>query len=469
MKSNKNIQVFILFVLILGFFGTSLISYLISLTSIRNQIETKQLPLTSDNIYSEVQNDILKPIFISSLMASDTFLRDWIISGENNPEKIEKYLKEIKNKYGVFSSFLVSDGTLNYYYSDGILKKVKKNEIRDYWYFRVRNIRDDYEINVDPDMANQDNLTIFINYKVYDYNRKYIGATGVGLKVDSVNKIIKDYQKKYKSNIHFIDESGEVRLSSNLKIGIRYKEKLTDLIKGSASIYKSYSYKKNGENILVNIRYIPEFKWYLVVEQSDKEEVKILSETLMLNSFITFLVSAIILLITSNKWRKHQIELNELALTDKLTGIFNRQAFEIDTKDIINKAVKIEETFSLMMFDIDNFKNVNDNYGHHTGDQLLRKITTLVKNSLNNNHKFYRWGGDEFIILFKNLTLEESYIIAELIRKDINENDFCKKLDITISVGVGEYMQEGNIDIFLKRIDKLVYKSRSNGKNKVER
>lgn len=66
------------------------------------------------------------------------------------------------------------------------------------------------------------------------------------------------------------------------------------------------------------------------------------------------------------------------------------------------------------------------------------------------------------------MTLKESYIIAELIRKDINENEFCKKLGITISVGLGEYMQEGNIDIFLKRIDKLVYKSKLNGKNKVK-
>lgn len=469
MKGNKNIQIFIIFILVLGFMGTSLMSYLVSRTSVRNQIATKQLPLTSDNVYSEVQNDILKPIFISSLMASDTFLRDWIITGEQNPIKIEKYLKEIKYKYGVFSSFLVSDSTLSYYYGDGVLKKVKENEIRDSWYFRVRKIKGDYEINVDPDMANHDNLTIFINYKVFDYKGKYLGATGVGLKVDKVNNIIGEYQKKYKSKIHFIDKNGEVRLSSNLQIESKYREDIMEYINSKEKNSKPYSYKENGENIIVNIRYIPEFKWYLVVEQSDKDDTDILSKTLMLNSIITFLVTAIVILIISSKWRKYQKELKEIALTDKLTGIFNRQSFEMDSSNLISNSLKKSEIFSLMMFDIDNFKNVNDTYGHHTGDLVIKEVVSITKNRLNKNHKIYRWGGDEFIVLLENEGIRESYTISELLRKDIESNKFLKELKVTVSIGVVEYMQENEIDSLLKKVDQLMYKSKEKGKNRVEK
>lgn len=469
MKGNKNIQIFIIFILVLGFMGTSLMSYLVSRTSVRNQIATKQLPLTSDNVYSEVQNDILKPIFISSLMASDTFLRDWIITGEQNPIKIEKYLKEIKYKYGVFSSFLVSDSTLSYYYGDGILKKVKENEIRDSWYFRVRNMKGDYEINVDPDMANHDNLTIFINYKVFDYKGKYLGATGVGLKVDKVNSIIGEYQKKYKSKIHFIDKNGEVRLSNNLQIGSQYRKDIVEYIESKEQNSKPYSYEQNGENIMVNIRYIPEFKWYLVVEQSDKDDTDILSKTLMLNSIITFLVISIVILIISNKWRKYQKELRNLALTDKLTGILNRQAFEIDSINLIENSLKREKRFSLMMFDIDNFKNVNDTYGHHKGDLVIKEVVSITKNRLNGNHKIYRWGGDEFIVLLENEGVDKSYIISELLRKDIEGNNFLKESEITVSVGLVEYQDEKDIDILLKKADKLMYISKSKGKNRVEK
>lgn len=469
MKGNKNIQIFIIFILVLGFMGTSLMSYLVSRTSVRNQIATKQLPLTSDNVYSEVQNDILKPIFISSLMASDTFLRDWIITGEQNPIKIEKYLKEIKYKYGVFSSFLVSDSTLSYYYGDGVLKKVKENEIRDSWYFRVRKIKGDYEINVDPDMANHDNLTIFINYKVFDYKGKYLGATGVGLKVDKVNNIIKEYQEKYKSKIHFIDKNGKVVLSSNLKIGSQYHHDFLKYIDTREENKKPYFYKENGENIIVNIRYIPEFKWYLVVEQSDEQETNILSKTLMLNSIITFLVIAVVILIISNKWRKYQKELRELALTDKLTGISNRQSFEIDSNNLISNSLKKSEIFSLMMFDIDNFKNVNDTYGHHTGDLVIKEVVSITKNRLNKNHKIYRWGGDEFIVLLENESIRESYTISELLRKDIENNKFLKELKVTVSIGIVEYEQENEIDNLLKKVDQLMYKSKEKGKNRVEK
>jgi len=91
----------------MGFLITSFSSFFVSRTSIRSEISLNILPLTSDNIYSEIQRDLLRPIFISSLMANDTFLRDWVIGGEIGEHKITKYLKEIQGKYetGVFSAW----------------------------------------------------------------------------------------------------------------------------------------------------------------------------------------------------------------------------------------------------------------------------------------------------------------------------------------------------------------------------
>ncbi|MFH2093842.1 MAG: GGDEF domain-containing protein, partial [Pseudomonadota bacterium] len=136
-----------------GFLFTSLTSYFVSRTSLRAEISSRGLPLTSDNIYSEIQRDLLRPVFISSLMATDTFLRDWLIHGETNPEKIIKYLNEIRLKYNMFTSFLVSEKTKNYYHFDGVLKTISQDQERDNWYFRVKDMKEDYEINVDPDIA----------------------------------------------------------------------------------------------------------------------------------------------------------------------------------------------------------------------------------------------------------------------------------------------------------------------------
>jgi hypothetical protein len=290
--------------LVVGFLVTSLASFFVSRASLREEISYNELPLTSDNIYSEIQRDLLTPIFISSTMAIDTFLRDWVLNGEIGPEHIVNYLSEIKQRYNTVTSFFVSDITMNYYYADGILKTVSPDEPRDEWYFRVKNMEDDYEINVDPDMANQDRMTIFINYKVYDYNQNYIGATGVGLTISSVKELIEKYQRKYGRTIYFFNEDGEIKLSGK-KIkhdkkhisSLSYHKKLKELKKSRQE--QRFTFKKDKRLVHANIRHIKEFKWFLVVEQPEGEALKEIYTTLIINLLICIAITMIVLYLVS--------------------------------------------------------------------------------------------------------------------------------------------------------------------------
>lgn len=290
--------------IVTGFLVTSLASYFVSRASLRSEISKNELPLTSDNIYSEIQRDLLRPIFISSLMASDTFLRDWVMDGEVGEEPITKYLKELKTKYNTVTSFFVSEKTKSYYHSGGILKKISPDDPRDVWYFRVRNMKENYELNVDPDMANRDTMTIFVNYKVFDYNKNYIGATGVGLTVNKVKRLIELYQKKYNRTIYFIDDSGKIKLSGSDFYGninhisqFEYHSILEKKL-GSKS-ESSFSYEKDGKVVHANIRYINEFKWYLVVEQPEQGAIEHIFTILLINLGICVLVTVIILIFVS--------------------------------------------------------------------------------------------------------------------------------------------------------------------------
>ena len=170
--SNKyRLLLLLTLILAAGFVATSLAGYLASRNAIEHGIADQTLPLTGDNIYSEIQKDILRPVFISSLMAHDTFVRDWILAGESDSTQIVRYLAEVKKKYGAITSFLISDKTSKYYYAEGTLKSVSPKAERDIWYYRVRDMdKADYETNVDVDMANRDSMTIFINHRVYDYD-----------------------------------------------------------------------------------------------------------------------------------------------------------------------------------------------------------------------------------------------------------------------------------------------------------
>lgn len=303
--------------LITGFLLTSLASYFVSRQSLRSEISFNELPLTSDNIYSEIQRDLLRPVFVSSLMATDTFLRDWVIGGEIGESQITKYLNEIQTKYDAVTSFFVSEKTRTYYHSDGILKKVSPDEKRDIWYFRVKQMKDDYEINVDLDLANKDVMTIFINYRVFDYDKNYIGSTGIGLTVSAVIKLIEVYQQKYNRIIYFIDKNGQIKLAgSNFDDTIKnisqfeysplFEEKLAV---GSES---SFTYKRDGQVVHTNIRYIEEFGWYLVVEQPEQGTIKQIFTTLVINLIICVVVTIVVLVLINLSMTTYQKRIETL-------------------------------------------------------------------------------------------------------------------------------------------------------------
>ena len=117
---------------------------------------TSQLPLTSDNIYSEIQKDLIRPILISSLMAGDTFVRDWVLGGERDGTAMQRYLKRSWNGTGHSPASLSPTRHAITTIPDGLLKQVREGEERDRWFFQVREMKEPYEINLDPDIANKD-------------------------------------------------------------------------------------------------------------------------------------------------------------------------------------------------------------------------------------------------------------------------------------------------------------------------
>src|SRR4051794_1278028 len=142
--------------LVLGFAAIAVTNYSSSRSEVRESIVESALPLTSDNIYSEIQKDLLRPVLISSLMAGDTVFHDWVNGGEREAGQMTQYLREINRRYGTVTSFFVSERTRTYYQAEGVLKKVDPSDARDEWYFRVSKMSSPYEINVDPDAANKD-------------------------------------------------------------------------------------------------------------------------------------------------------------------------------------------------------------------------------------------------------------------------------------------------------------------------
>ncbi len=159
------------------------------------------------------------------------------------------------------------------------------------------------------------------------------------------------------------------------------------------------------------------------------------------------------------------------AKIDPLTGVFNRRSMEIMLINQLSISKLANTPFSIAMIDIDDFKKVNDTYGHLVGDCVLRKLAMIIRESLRKSDFVFRYGGEEFLVLLPFTDINSAKYVLEKIRKKIEENIFnCEdtSLKITVSIGVAQYTDNIlSIDTLLDEADKKLYIAKKTGKNKV--
>jgi len=470
LNNRRRFSLLLAILLLSGFVTTSWLSYRVAHDSIETTISKDAMPLTTDNIYSEIQHDLFKPVFISSLMAQDTFVRDWKLNGENNPKNLIKYLNEIQEKYNTVTSYFISEATRNYYHSKGILKKISEEDNQDKWYFHIKNLPESipYEVNVDNDTAGDGNLVVFVNYKVFDYDNNFIGVTGVGLALDTVRQLIESYQQKYQRTVFMVDREGKVTLNGESFVGSLdlyerpgIKEYASTIL---ANTSNSIKYRHSGKTIYLNTRYIEEFNWYLVVEQTSDPSEKKLTDTFIVNILLSILVTAGVLLIAHFTFNSYQKRLEAMATIDKLSGLLNRQAFDPILENNLEQNKRKGNHLSLMLIDIDNFKQINDTFGHLAGDKIIHKVAQICKLHSRESDAVCRWGGEEFIIMLADTEINSAVSIAERIRKHLSKEN--KECAVTVSFGITEYQQNESIVSLFNRVDSALYQAK--GRNRWE-
>lgn len=459
--------------LVVGFLATSLASYFVSRQSLRAAVIETELPLTSDNIYSEIQKDLIQPIIISSVMATDTFLRDWVLDGEGDPDRIRQYLHAIKERYNAFTSFFISDRTRIYYHADGILKKVDEREPRDEWYFRVRDMILPYEINVDPDLANQDAMTIFINYRVMDYSGNFIGASGIGLTVNAVRTLIDDYQSRFGRTVYFADGQGRIVLvgadNAVPENEIGQRGNLGELhAQWSRTQTRTFEYSYRGSVRFLNVRFIPELGWYLLVEKEADRDIAQIRRALYINLLICAVITSLVLLATWLTISRFQRRLEAMATTDKLTGLASRHAYDILIDQAMRDARRLSQPLSVVMVDADCFKAINDEAGHLAGDRVLIGIANAIRASLRSSDLICRWGGDEFLVVLRNCDLFNAERLGETIRQTVENAAFTfngNTIPVTVSVGIAVLRADDDAEGFIGRADAALYRAKQDGRN----
>lgn len=158
-------------------------------------------------------------------------------------------------------------------------------------------------------------------------------------------------------------------------------------------------------------------------------------------------------------------KLLELLNKDTLTGIYNRFKFNIEVNNLINSVKAGDISLSLILFDLDDFKQINDLFGHVAGDKIIKEIVNLVSLNIRKGDIFARWGGEEFVLLLPNTEIEQAVLLGERIRKAIENYDFEKVGKVTCSFGITQYSKTQDAEAFLKEADYYLYEAKKAGKN----
>ncbi|WP_199448150.1 sensor domain-containing diguanylate cyclase [Marinobacter salarius] len=159
--------------------------------------------------------------------------------------------------------------------------------------------------------------------------------------------------------------------------------------------------------------------------------------------------------------------LHELATTDSLTGAMNRYRIEHLVQVFLANAERYGHSFSLVLFDIDHFKEVNDTYGHDEGDRVLKTLVNSLESCLREGDQLGRWGGEEFLVLVPNTELTGATEFAERLRAQVAATDFGLRDPVTVSLGVTEWRKGDSLKTLLVRADSAMYQAKKCGRNRV--
>jgi diguanylate cyclase (GGDEF)-like protein len=277
----------------------------------------------------------------------------------------------------------------------------------------------------------QDNIVILTNKEeITNVNKKFLDFFGI----ENLNNFLES-----KKNIFdfFQEEFGFITKNKIIKqeSWLRYIRDLPEVDR----IVKIKNYLDKEKIFTINVDFYENKEHYYVFSLTDITEIKEKSNLL-----------------------EYQ------ASHDKLTGLFNRNKFDEFYVKEIKRARRYKTNLSIILFDIDDFKIINDTHGHQIGDIVLKEISKITSHNIREQDLVVRWGGEEFLILLPHTDLEGATAVAQKIRTAISGNFFAElKLKTTASFGVSELTENDDEDSLISKSDKFLYEAKNAGKNKV--
>ncbi len=467
-KFDRYIAV-IFFVTIVTVILTSYITFKEIINSHNKQQHSAITPL-----FSLVTSEIIRPLNVAYFMANNQFIIDYADSNDIEKKHLITYLKKIAASYNMLAFIALEKHDLML---DSNAKETMLSSKDAEWFHRLKELPG----NQFTDIGNAEDPHLYFDNRILNKNSEFLGFTGIGIDLNYFATKFAEYSQRFGFELYFVDSNNLVTLSSNniMKTESHHRKdaitKLSDL-PWHQSLTKNNTSDINlssevmyttASGLLISQMPIQELNWRMFIVSppaSDQNEYwKIFISRFVIFFLVTF-VFFILLLKIIHYFKSRLVQDSE---TDFLTQLPNRSHIHWRFDDIAQKNTSL----TVVLADIDNFKQINDTYGHLVGDDVLRVISDKLSQTLRQIDIVGRWGGEEFVMLLPDTTASQAQAIVERIRKQIANISFpisttSGTFSTTVSFGICELpLKNKTIKDYISGADKALYEAKNNGRN----
>ena len=365
-------NLFVCFIIVLGFAMTSFVSYHSSRMMFEKDVE-RVSALTSESISHQIDAIFANPVNTSIAMAHDSLLMEFLAGEEEHVEDEEfiqtmrEYLKGYREKYGYDSVFLVSANTGRYYHFNGLDRVLAEDDPENVWYYEFLESDEEYSLNIDNDEAASDEITTFINCKINDTGGQTLGVVGVGFRVGTLQELLRYYEENYDVKAYLVDRQGMIEIStdqtgyqaSNLFESCDYPQLKDEILNAGAGMGDSWSYDSDTQNFWYHgadvdgylvTKYVESLEWFLIIDHDTSMLANQQTRQLALLIFVVILVVALVLVTITGIIRKYNSRIVKMTVEweQEHQSVFKKateQLYEnIYELDITHNCAASEET-----------------------------------------------------------------------------------------------------------------------------
>lgn len=304
----------------------------------------------------------------------------------------------------------------------------------------------------------------------------FTGLAGLGVNLNFFSKWLEKVKTTPHGMIAIVDSKMNLLARQPALDNMLGKEIDNSIIKDfiasntTQSLYSGKNIVLDKENSIYSLRKVDNSPFVVIVGEADEDWQERWRKQVVVSILIliTLWIMAWQILQHYIQTLENEKKLEHLSQTDQLTGLYNRHKLHQVFTSEINRSNRFEEVFGVILLDLDLFKNVNDTYGHDVGDLVLKEISNILKDNIRASDTLGRWGGEEFLIILPKIDIDGAKILAEKLRKEIENHQFTIAGKMTASFGLAYYKKGDDENSIIKRADDALYKAKEIGRNIVK-